>query len=128
MSNIEQSIFSENSSKSSYNSDAKETRSFYIAWIVIIIIGYVVILIINIIFVYVPISRIEEKAVQVLNKALNLEDSISKVVIDVDVAARGVERLINTIEPTLNRLEDVYCNFFSNDSFCINRRSNTFSN
>nr|QBK90582.1 MAG: uncharacterized protein LCPAC104_00780 [Pithovirus LCPAC104] len=128
MSNIEPSIFSENSSKSSYNSDAKETRSFYIAWIVIIIIGYVVILIINIIFVYVPISRIEEKAVQVLNKALNLEDSISKVVIDVDVAARGVERLINTIEPTLNRLEDVYCNFFSNDSFCINRRSNTFSN
>lgn len=97
---------------------SSETRTFYTIWIIFIIITFIITLILNIVFIYLPLARIENA---IETTARDIETTLNKVetvAADVDIAARGAEKLLVEIDPFIAKLEAVYCNFFPNDSIC----------
>ena len=97
-----------------------QTKNFYIWYIIILIIWFIVSIILNVIFVYFPISRIE-------NALIATEADAKTTLNNVDIVAKGAETIIQEVQPIAAKVQGLYCKFFPNDQICSNVTSNNLN-
>ena len=99
---------------------SSDTKTFYKAWIIVVVVSFIIVLALNIIFVYIPVARIEDSIIKAANDIERVVQKVDNASTDVDIAARGVERLVIEIEQTISKLEAIFCNFFPTSPVCMN--------